>query len=240
MFVKICIAICLFGFTWVTLCTTSTVQSYIVHQSCRVHHQSALRQGLICIHLLLSRLADPSNILSHAAYKGLQVIRVVWGHVEDLRRLLGVPGAISPCCKWTYPLQYARWGWRFHFEVLAESFPSWHSWWETTTFIMNCNGGYSSSLETIAYFLTQEAAHLLVHFKFLRVYFIHSCACNHLKTINTFKVIQCNNYNISRTPSNPSINKWSSQYSVHRIRKGIIEELKRGEDSNLNLIIFIT
>ncbi len=39
----------------------------------------------------------------------------------------------------------------------------------TTTFIVNCNGIYFSSQEQIAYFLTQEAVYLLVHFKFLRV-----------------------------------------------------------------------
>ena len=36
--------------------------------------------------------------------------------------------------------------------------------------IINCNGVYFSSKEQIAYFLTQEAVHVLVHFKFLRVY----------------------------------------------------------------------
>ena len=41
---------------------------------------------------------------------------------------------------------------------------------ETTTCIINCNGIYISSQEQIAYFLTQEAVYLLVHFKFLRVY----------------------------------------------------------------------
>ena len=85
---------------------------------------------------------------------------------------------------------YARWGWRFHFEVLAESFPSWVQFcgviqWEwiqqysfssryllddkPLLFIINCNGIYFSSQERIAYFLTEEAVHLLIHFKFLRV-----------------------------------------------------------------------
>ncbi len=40
---------------------------------------------------------------------------------------------------------------------------------ETTTFIVNCNGIYFSSQEQIAYFITQEAVYLLVHFKFLGV-----------------------------------------------------------------------
>ncbi len=35
--------------------------------------------------------------------------------------------------------------------------------------IINCHGIYFLSQEQIAYFLTQEAVHLLVHFKFLRV-----------------------------------------------------------------------
>ena len=39
---------------------------------------------------------------------------------------------------------------------------------------MNCNGSYFSSQEKIAYFLTQEAVHLLLHFKFLRVYIAQS------------------------------------------------------------------
>ncbi len=36
---------------------------------------------------------------------------------------------------------------------------------------INCNGIYFSSQERIAYFLTQEAVYILVHFKFLRVYY---------------------------------------------------------------------
>ncbi len=36
-------------------------------------------------------------------------------------------------------------------------------------FIFNCNGIYFSSQEQIAYFLTQEAVYILIHFKFLRV-----------------------------------------------------------------------
>ncbi len=36
--------------------------------------------------------------------------------------------------------------------------------------MINCNGIYFSTQEKIAYFLTQQAVHLLVHFKFLRVY----------------------------------------------------------------------
>ncbi len=46
---------------------------------------------------------------------------------------------------------------------------------ETTTFIINWNGIYFSSQdmqEQIAYFLTQEAVYLLVHFKFLSVWAI--------------------------------------------------------------------
>ncbi len=38
-----------------------------------------------------------------------------------------------------------------------------------TTFIVNFNGIYFSSQEQIAYFLTQEAVNILVHFKLLRV-----------------------------------------------------------------------
>ena len=53
-----------------------------------------------------------------------------------------------------------------------------HPCQETTTFIINCNGIYFSSQEQIAYFLTQEAVYLLVHFKFLRVQNDSTLACN--------------------------------------------------------------
>ena len=56
---------------------------------------------------------------------------------------------------------YSCWGRRFLLrkeilQVAAESFPSWKNSF--------------SSQELIAYFLTQEAVYLLLHFKFLRVY----------------------------------------------------------------------
>ena len=45
--------------------------------------------------------------------------------------------------------------------------PEIHLW---VGFHSELDGIYFSSQEQIAYFLTQEAAYLLVHFKFLRVY----------------------------------------------------------------------
>ena len=67
--------------------------------------------------------------------------------------------------------QYACWERRFHLKVLAESFPSWVQFCEVIqSGWINCNGIYFSSQEKIAYFLTQQAVHLFVHFKFLRVW----------------------------------------------------------------------
>ena len=81
--------------------------------------------------------------------------------------------------------QYAHWGWKFHFEVLAGSFPSRDKilcgYSTSGCFIINCNGVYFSSQEQIAYFLTQKAVHLLIHFKFLRV-----CTIQHTSKCSSF------------------------------------------------------
>ncbi len=75
---------------------------------------------------------------------------------------------------------YCRWGWRFHLKLLQGvslsetklgvqmNLNEIYILPETTNLIINCNGIYFSSQEEIAYFLAQEAVHLLIHFEFLR------------------------------------------------------------------------